>query len=304
MGKLVDVKRVECSKPSDGWGTAWPAPGKLNLMLRIVRQRTDGYHDLQTVFQFIDLCDEIRFYPRTDGLVRLRRLIPGVPESDDLTVRAACLLKTDSGCSLGVDIEVDKRLPMGGGLGGGSSDAATTLLVLNQLWDLGYSTEQLRVLGLRLGADVPIFLAGFSAWAEGVGEQLVPLELVEPWYVIAVPDCHVSTAEVFGAKDLTRDNIPVTMEKFASGWVGNDCMSIVLALYPAVDKVFRQFSVMAEACLTGTGGCLFAQFSDKRAAEKIADGLSGCCEAFVARGLNGSPLHRLCAQYFAAESLI
>lgn len=300
----MGTDQIEGGNLLEAWGESWPAPGKLNLMLRIVRRRSDGYHDLQTVFQFIDRCDQLRFYPRKDGTVRLRRPTVGVLECDDLTVRAAQLLKSDSGCALGVDIEVDKFLPMGGGLGGGSSDAATTLFVLNGLWGVGYSLEQLQRLGLQLGADVPIFIAGFSAWAEGVGEQLVPMELSESWYVVAVPDCHVSTADVFNAKDLTRNNNPVTIEKFASGWTGNDCLSVVLAMYPPVNQVYHRISSLVDARLTGTGGCIFAEFDDKLAAQKIADGLSGFCEAFVTKGVNGSPLHQLYTQRFAIESLM
>ena len=287
-----------------GWGVAWPAPGKLNLMLRIVGRRPDGYHLLQTVFQFINRCDQLSFFPRPDNQVRLRTLIPGVTEEQDLVVRAAQLLKRDSGFSGGVEIQVEKRLPMGGGLGGGSSDAATTLHVLNQLWDLGYSLGQLATLGLQLGADVPIFLAGFSAWAEGVGEDLTAIELSEPWYVIAVPDCHVSTAAVFGDEELTRNNIPITMEKFASGWCSNDCLPIVMALYPSVNTVFQRLSELASARLTGTGACVFAECDNKLKAEQIAAAMSDHCEVFVVNGQNCSPLHKMSARLLGSDSAV
>jgi len=287
-----------------GWGIAWPAPGKLNLMLRIVGRRADGYHLLQTVFQFIDRCDQLSFFPRPDNQVRLRTLIPGVPEEQDLVYRAAQILKCDSGFSGGVEIQVEKRLPMGGGLGGGSSDAATTLHVLNQLWGLGYSLDRLVLLGLRLGADVPIFLTGFSAWAEGVGEDLTPIKLSESWYVIAVPDCHVSTAAVFGSEELTRNNIPITMEEFASGWRTNDCLSIVMALYPSVNAVFQRLSELVSARLTGTGACVFAECDNKLTAEQVAVAMSNYCEVFVVKGKNCSPLHKMSVRLFGSDSTV
>ena len=196
-----------------------PAPAKLNLMLRVVGRRTDGYHLLQTVFQFIDYCDWIELAARHDGRICLANPLPGVPAESDLTVRAASLLRATAGdVSLGADIKVEKNLPMGGGLGGGSSDAATTLLGLNSLWNLGLSLEALAEIGLRLGADVPVFVRGYAAWGEGVGEKLIPLpELPEPWYVVICPPCHVATGAIFSSDDLTRDSKPITIADFSAG---------------------------------------------------------------------------------------
>ena len=194
-----------------------PAPAKLNLMLRIVGRREDGYHLLQTVFQFIDRCDWITLSPREDGQIHLSNPLPGVPEATDLTVRAAKALQAASGVSQGVTLTLEKNLPMGGGLGGGSSDAATTLVGLNHLWGAGLSLEELKAIGLKLGADVPVFIQGQAAWAEGVGEDLTPLDLDESWYVVIVPDCHVATGAVFGSPHLTRDNPPIKIPDFFEG---------------------------------------------------------------------------------------
>jgi 4-diphosphocytidyl-2-C-methyl-D-erythritol kinase len=281
-----------------GWGESWPAPGKLNLLLRIIGRRKDGYHLLQTVFQFIDLCDRILFFPRSDGQVRLRTILPGVPESDDLTVRAARLLKQHSGWSGGVDIEVQKVLPMGGGLGGGSSDAATVLAVLNRIWGLGYFPDQLMEIGLSLGADVPVFVFGQSAWAEGVGEVLKPIRPVEQWYVVLVPDCQVATAEVFSAPSLTRDNTPVTIERFLSGFGVNDCLPVVSEMYPPVKQALEYLSGFGEARLTGTGACVFLAADDHASALAIADRLKGDYRVFVAQGCNWSPLHARMEEFF------
>ena len=281
-----------------GWGESWPAPAKLNLLLRIVGRREDGYHLLQTVFQFIDLSDRILFFPRSDGQVRLRTILPGVPESDDLTVRAARLLKQHSGWSGGVDIEVQKVLPMGGGLGGGSSDAATVLAVLNRIWRLGYFPDQLMELGLSLGADVPVFVFGQSAWAEGVGEVLKPISSVEQWYVVLVPDCQVATAEVFSAPSLTRDNTPVTIERFLSGFDVNDCLPVVSEMYPPVKQALEYLSGFGEARLTGTGACVFLAADDHASALAIADRLKGDYRVFVAQGCNRSPLHARMEEFF------
>lgn len=285
-----------------GWGESWPAPAKLNLLLRIVGRREDGYHLLQTVFQFIDFSDRIVFFPRSDGQIRLRTLLPGVPETDDLTVRAARLLKRHSGWSGGVDIEVEKVLPMGGGLGGGSSDAATVLAVLNRIWELGYSHDQLMTIGLSLGADVPVFVFGQSAWAEGVGEVLKPISPVEQWYVVLVPDCQVATAEVFRALSLTRDNPPVTIERFLSGFDVNDCLPVVSEMYPPVKQALEYLSGFGEARLTGTGACVFLAADDHDSALAIADELKGDYRNFVVRGCNRSPLHARMEEVFGLSS--
>ncbi|MBM4200112.1 MAG: 4-(cytidine 5'-diphospho)-2-C-methyl-D-erythritol kinase [Gammaproteobacteria bacterium] len=250
-----------------------PAPAKLNLMLRVVGRRPDGYHLLQTVFQFIDRCDWISLEDRDDGAVCLQTPLTGVPAEADLTVRAAMLLKSHTGCSRGANIAVEKNLPMGGGLGGGSSDAATVLAGLNVLWGCGLSLDELRDLGLALGADVPVFLYGQAAWAEGVGEQLVPLELPEPWYLVVVPPCHVSTAEIFGDRDLTRDNPPITIRGFLDGSHENHCLPVVIARHEPVKGALAALGAVCPAPrLTGTGACVFGTFADEAQAEQAAHG--------------------------------
>lgn len=272
-------------------GVALPAPGKLNLMLRIVGRRPDGYHLLQTVFQFIDACDYLCFTLRQDGIVRRARPLPGVPEAEDLTVRAARLLQEYAGIRWGVDILLDKRLPMGGGLGGGSSDAATVLCALNRLWGLHLPLQRLMELGLRLGADVPVFVFGRSAWGEGVGERLEPVELPEPWYVIVVPACQVSTAAVFQSPDLTRNSPPITIRDFLAGNCQNDCLKVVRAAYPAVRSALQALGRFGEPRLTGTGGCVFLRFGDEAAARDGAEQLGTEWNVLVAKGCNESPLH-------------
>lgn len=270
--------------------TAWPAPGKLNLFLHVVGRRPDGYHELQTIFQFIDRCDALYFEVRRDGLVRQVNQLPGVPEAHDLTVRAARLLQEASGTALGADINIEKRLPMGGGLGGGSSDAATTLVALNKLWELNLPEDRLAQLGLRLGADVPVFVRGRAAWAEGVGERLVPVNLDEPWYVVIEPPVTVSTAAVFSAPELTRNSWPVTIRDFLSGLCRNDCELVVLARYPEIAEAKRWLSAFGAARLTGTGACVFAPFSTEEQAHGVLGRLPTAWRGFVARGLNRSPL--------------
>jgi 4-diphosphocytidyl-2-C-methyl-D-erythritol kinase len=272
------------------WAEKWPAPAKLNLMLRITGQRSDGYHLLQTVFQFIDLCDWITFHSVEDGRVSLQKPIPGVPEADDLTIRAAKLLKAETGCEHGVCIEVEKNLPMGGGLGGGSSDAATTLVVLNQLWGLQLPMEKLMELGLTLGADVPVFVYGYSAWAEGVGEKLEKIDIPEQWVVVIKPDCHVDTKEVFLAKDLTRDSKSIKIADFIAGQHQNDCLGVVRERYQFVKDALVELSVFSEARLTGTGACVFAQFDSEMAAVSAHQSLQKKWQVYLVRGVNESPL--------------
>jgi 4-diphosphocytidyl-2-C-methyl-D-erythritol kinase len=273
-----------------GWAEKWPAPAKLNLMLRITGRRDDGYHLLQTVFQIIDLCDWLTFHLLDEDRVCLVKPIHGVAEADDLTVRAGMLLKAETGYKGGVRIEVEKNLPMGGGLGGGSSDAATTLMVLNKLWGLGLSQQRLMQLGLSLGADVPVFIFGYSAWAEGVGEFLKKINIPEPWYVVVKPDCHVQTKEIFCAEELTRDSKPITMGCFTAGQQENDCLAVVRKLYLPVDKALRVLSGYGESRLTGTGACVFAQFEDKSSAEKAFSALKQDWEVYLAKGKSQSPL--------------
>jgi len=274
------------------WAEKWPASAKLNLMLRIVGQRADGYHLLQTVFQFIDLCDWITFHPVDDGRVRLLSPIPGVPEIDDLTVKAANLLKSETGCKAGVCIEVEKNLPMGGGLGGGSSDAATVLVVLNKLWDLQLTKERLMELGLALGADVPVFVYGYSAWAEGVGEKLEKITPVEQWVVVIKPDCHVNTKEIFSSKNLTRDSKSIRIADFMEGQHKNDCLGVVSQEYSDVKAALHALSEFSEARLTGTGACVFAQFESKELAYGAYKSLElNGWKVYLAKGLNVSPLY-------------
>jgi len=271
-----------------------PAPAKLNLMLRVVGRRPDGYHLLQTVFQFVDRCDWIVLNARQDGRVGLASPLPGVPEASDLTVRAARLLREAVGEeTLGVDIEVEKKLPMGGGLGGGSSDAATTLLGLNALWGLGFSIDALAALGLRLGADVPVFVRGHAAWGEGVGEHLIPLpDLPEPWYVVVSPTCHVATGAIFASEELTRDNKSITIEDFAAGQQENHCLPVVATMYPVVREALEAVAEYSRSAkLTGTGACVFGAFASESEARAAAQKLSAQWRVFVAKGMNRSPAH-------------
>ncbi|WP_240342355.1 4-(cytidine 5'-diphospho)-2-C-methyl-D-erythritol kinase [Methylococcus sp. EFPC2] len=270
-----------------------PASAKLNLTLRIVGRRPDGYHLLQTVFQFVDLCDWITYRVRGDDVITLLNPLPGVPEESDLTVRAARILRREVGSTPGVEISIEKNLPMGGGLGGGSSDAATTLLALNALWGLNLSIDRLAELGLELGADVPVFVRGIAAWAEGVGEKIVPLpDLAEPWYVILNPPCHVATGAVFNAPGLTRDHHPITIRDFLAGQQENHCLSVVTELYPPVRDALAALGAHAgEARLTGTGACVFAAYASKEEAESAAEALAQDWKVFVTRGVNVSPAH-------------
>ncbi|HEX6639227.1 MAG TPA: 4-(cytidine 5'-diphospho)-2-C-methyl-D-erythritol kinase [Steroidobacteraceae bacterium] len=267
------------------------APAKLNLMLHIVGRRADGYHELQTVFQLVDLCDQLEITARSDGQIRRISGPEGVPEGDDLTVRAALALKEATGSPMGADISVRKRIPMGGGLGGGSSDAATTLLVLNEIWQTGLDSAQIAAIGARLGADVPVFVAGSSAWAEGVGERLTPVSL-EPasWFVIVFPGVAVPTAAVFQAPELTRNSPPTTMRGFFETGGRNDCEAVVRARFPAVAEALEWLGRHAPARLTGTGSCVFAKFARVEDAERVAARVPDLWRAFVARGLDRSPL--------------
>jgi 4-diphosphocytidyl-2-C-methyl-D-erythritol kinase len=271
--------------------TKWPAPAKINLFLHITGRRDDGYHLLQTAFQFLDYCDWLEFMPRDDGVVRRLGELADVASEDDLTVRAARSLQALTGTSLGVDIRIDKHLPMGGGLGGGSSDAATTLVALNKLWDLRLSEAQLAELGLGLGADVPVFIRGQAAWAEGVGEKLTPLALPEPWFLVLVPDCHVATAEIFAVPELTRDAQSLKIPAFLSGQGENVCEPVVRKRYPEVDKALNWLAQYAPARMSGTGACVFAPFATEAEASQVLEQMPTGWQGFVARGLNRSPLH-------------
>jgi len=270
-----------------------PAPAKLNLFLHVTGRRPDGYHTLQTLFQFIDLCDTLHFECRADGRLQLYDALPGVSPEDNLVIRAARLLQQASGCRLGADIHLDKRLPMGGGIGGGSSDAATTLVGLNHLWQTGLTLQQLADLGLSLGADVPVFVLGRAAWAEGVGEQLTPVTLDEPWYLVAVPDCQVSTAQIFSDERLTRDTQPITLAAFRNHGGRNDCLPVAEACYPEIRNTLILLNNYCEAKMTGTGSCVFGAFPNECEADKVRARLPATLQTFVARGCNVSPLHQM-----------
>lgn len=269
-----------------------PAPAKLNLMLHILGRRADGYHLLQTLFQFLDHGDELGFALRTDGKIVLHTEIAGVPHDSNLIVRAAKILQATSGCQLGADIWLDKRLPMGGGIGGGSSDAATTLLGLDHLWQTHLGEERLAQLGLSLGADVPVFVRGRAAFAEGVGEQLQPVDLDEPWFLVAVPQVNISTAEVFSDPELTRDTPAITVRTLPEGGGHNDCQPVVEKRYTEVRNALKLLNKFVDAKMTGTGSCVFGSFPNRADADKVSRQLPDTLPSFIARGCNRSPLHR------------
>lgn len=273
----------------------FPAPAKLNLFLHVVGRRQDGYHLLQTVFRFVDFSDLLGFEVRTDGVIKLHNPIPGVPEDKDLCVRAARLLQQKAVTSLGADIHLQKRIPMGGGLGGGSSDAATTLLALNRLWGVNLDQDTLLSLGLQLGADVPVFIFGQNAFAEGVGERLTAIALPPAWYLIIAPPVQVSTAEIFSSKELTRNTIPIKIPPFSARQGRNDLEPVVCRHYPDVARCLEWLKRLENttiAAMSGSGACVFAEFATEQEANaafaQLPDGMSG----FVAAGLDRHPLFR------------
>ncbi len=293
MSELVPPKQPVLTAPDlDVW---WPAPAKLNLCLHIVGRRADGYHLLQTAFQFIDLCDELRFHLRPAGVFERLSGPVEVPPEHDLVLRAARLLdQAIPGNPYGVAIELHKRIPMGAGLGGGSSDAATVLVALNYLWGGGLSAVRLAELGLQLGADVPVFVRGQSAWAEGVGERLTPVDFSELHYLVIQPPVSVSTAEIFQASELTRDTPLTTIRAFLAGGGRNDCTSTVRARYPAVAQALDWLASYGDSRLTGTGACVFAGWPARAAAAHAAAQLAAQWpppwQGFVVQGRNQSPL--------------
>ena len=270
--------------------TRWPAPAKLNLFLHVTGRRADGYHELQTLFHFVDLTDTITIRVREDGAISRCEGPAGVPAESDLAVQAARSLKDASGSPLGAELRVLKRIPQGGGLGGGSSDAATTLLALNQLWGCGLTPADLAALGLRLGADVPVFIGGFSAWGEGIGERLTPVELPERWYLIIHPGCAVSTREVFQSPELTRNSPVITIRALLETGGRNDCEPVVRRMLPEVGEALDWLGRFAPARLTGTGSCVFAAFESAAEAERLAGRVPDRWKSTVARGLNASPV--------------
>jgi 4-diphosphocytidyl-2-C-methyl-D-erythritol kinase len=282
-------------------GPDYPAPAKLNLFLHVLGRRDDGYHRLQTAFTLVDHCDLIRVRVRDDGEILRANVVRGVAPDQDLSIRAALELQRATGTRLGADIEVIKRIPMGGGLGGGSSDAATVLMVLDHLWGTGLGSARLADLAPALGADVPFFLHGAPAWAEGVGEHLTPLALPARWYLVLVPPVGVPTREIFAAPELTRDTEPLKMEDFSAhfGWdvargdpgrFGNDLEPVVVARYPEVAKHLAWLLERAPARMTGSGSCVFAAFDSREAAQAVADEMPGSMQGFVAQGLDRHPL--------------
>jgi 4-diphosphocytidyl-2-C-methyl-D-erythritol kinase len=269
----------------------WLAPAKLNLFLHVTGRRADGYHELQTLFQLIDLCDSIAIEVREDGRIERASGPGGIAAADDLAVRAAHTLKAASGTALGAALRVEKRIPIGAGLGGGSSDAATVLIALNALWGCGLGPSELASVGLPLGADVPVFVQGFSAWAEGVGDRLTPQPLPPRWYVIIYPGVAVSTREVFQSSELTRNSPLITIRAFFQSGGRNDCEPVVRARYPQVAEALEWLARRTAARLTGTGSCVFGQFERAIDAERVAAQVPDRWRSFVARGLDRSPVY-------------
>jgi 4-diphosphocytidyl-2-C-methyl-D-erythritol kinase len=281
-----------------------PAPAKLNLFLHITGRRADGYHELQTLFQLLDYNDTLHFSRREDATITLTPAIAGVAYDENLIIKAALALKnymlskpaTSNKLDLfGIDIQLDKKLPIGGGLGGGSSNAATTLIALNHLWKAGLNNKELCDIGVGLGADVPVFINGYSAWAEGIGDKLQPIELTQQWYLIIKPNCHVSTVDVFSREELTRDTLAIKVALFFEQGGINDCQNVVCQVYPEVKKAIDWLSKFSEAKLTGTGACVFATFPNENDAKALLEKASMLAKdngwiCFVARGINQSPI--------------
>jgi 4-diphosphocytidyl-2-C-methyl-D-erythritol kinase len=272
---------------------SFPAPAKLNLMLRVVGRREDGYHLLQTVFRFIDYGDLLTFRVREDGGIARVNAVDGIAGEDDLCLRAARLLKQASGTALGADIVLDKRLPLGGGLGGGSSDAATTLLALNCLWGLDLPRARLLELAVQLGADVPVFVFGENAVAEGIGDELRSIILPQAWYLVLTPPVAVSTARIFAHPELKRDSKKIRIQSFSAGLAGNDLEPLVCREYPEVARHLGWLRQFGRAMLTGSGACVFASFDDEEAARSVLARLPATMQGFMARGLEQHPLRDL-----------
>lgn len=269
----------------------WPSPAKLNLFLHINGRLPSGYHQLQSLFQLLDFGDEIAFEVTSTDEITLMTPIPGVPDEDNLIIKAAEMLKQHSGVTSGCKIWLSKKLPMGGGIGGGSSNAATTLLVLNELWGGNLTLEQLCDLGLELGADVPIFVRGKTAFAEGVGEKITPVKLEDKIYLVVFPNCHVSTADIFAAPELPRNTAKIDFAEYHFEKTHNDCEKVVFDRYPKVANLLHRLLEYAPSRMTGTGACLFAVFDNAENAKKLMEKLPDDCKAFIANGVNVSPLH-------------
>lgn len=273
----------------------FPAPAKLNLFLHIVGRRADGYHLLQSVFRLIDHSDSVHLQLRSDGRVVRDTDLPGVLEDDDLTVRAARLLQAHAPAGVGVSIRLVKNLPLGGGLGGGSSDAATVLLALNRLWQVNLPRQDLQKLALQLGADVPVFVFGQTAFAEGVGEILQPISAPPAWYLVLMPPVQVPTAAIFATPELTRNTPALKIARFSAGMGRNDLQSVVVNRYPEVARHLEWLGQFGEARMTGSGACVFASFGTEDAARNVLRQLPGTMKGFVAQGLDKHPLYDYCA---------
>jgi len=283
------------NNPDNSAINQWPAPAKLNLFLHITGRLDNGYHSLETVFQFLNYGDTLTIDVNTSGAVTLSPEIVGLAQQDNLIYRAAMLLKPYAATTAGATIELTKILPMGAGLGGGSSDAATTLVALNQLWQCQLSNDQLAQLGLSLGADVPIFIRGFAAFAQGIGEKLTPVFPPESWYLVIWPGVGVCTKEIFSAPELTRDTDPISISQINYSLLTNDCEKVTKKRYPEVAKALEWLIQYAPAKMTGTGSCVFGEFSSQQAATVALEKLPKSMLGFVAKGLNKSPLaSKLC----------
>jgi 4-diphosphocytidyl-2-C-methyl-D-erythritol kinase len=274
------------------------APAKLNLFLHVTGQREDGYHLLQTAFQLIDRCDQLHFKVRSDGVIHRTNFIEHIPESDDLVVRAAQLLKKHTGSHLGADITLEKKIPTGAGLGGGSSDAASTLMALNYLWQCKLTEQELMQLGVQLGADVPFFLFGENAFAEGIGDELHALPSSNHWYVVIEPGVHVPTAAIFSSKELTRNTKRIKITDFSNAtkllWkndLKNDLQAVTCALFPAIKAAIIWLNQFGDAKMTGSGASVFCAFSSEEAAKKVCAQVPNAWVSWVAKALNQHPMH-------------
>ncbi|MBT3529062.1 MAG: 4-(cytidine 5'-diphospho)-2-C-methyl-D-erythritol kinase [Porticoccaceae bacterium] len=279
-----------------------PSPAKINLFLHITGQRSDGYHNLQTLFQLLDFGDKLVFRSNRSGNIKINGNIDGVDEKNNLIFHAATLLQKSTGCDLGCTIDLTKNLPMGAGLGGGSSNAATTLVGLNALWKCGLTANQLSDLGKTLGADVPVFVHGESAFAEGIGDILTPLTLPQRWFLVITPNCHVSTREIFSNPQLTRNSSPIKIRALSGVEYRNDCQDVVSKLYPAVRTVLQWVENFSAPLMTGTGASVFCSFDSKSEAQHVLSKLPKQWTGFVAKGVNRSPVHEQLHDFFTGAS--
>ncbi|MAD67229.1 MAG: 4-(cytidine 5'-diphospho)-2-C-methyl-D-erythritol kinase [Porticoccaceae bacterium] len=279
-----------------------PSPAKINLFLHITGQRSDGYHNLQTLFQLLDFGDKLVFRSNRSGNIKINGNIDGVDEKNNLIFHAATLLQKSTGCDLGCTIDLTKNLPMGAGLGGGSSNAATTLVGLNALWKCGLTANQLSDLGKTLGADVPVFVHGESAFAEGIGDILTPLTLPQRWFLVITPNCHVSTREIFSNPQLTRNSSPIKIRALSGVEYRNDCQDVVSKLYPAVETVLQWVENFSAPLMTGTGASVFCSFDSKSEAQHVLSKLPKQWTGFVAKGVNRSPVHEQLHDFFTGAS--